>query len=157
MFLINSSSSPLVRIAIFYDGSFFMNVSNYFRHFHSRQKNITFSGFHEFVRHKAAEKEKQDVSFSQIVEAHFFRGRFSLTAAKTANTMESDRFIDQLLMYAGIVSHFYPMGGMIKKCGNRKKAAATFRVTQPTGLMPGYERRHRHEGGEHSRWGIVKL
>jgi NYN domain len=50
-----------------------------------------------------------DVAFCQIVEAHFFRGRFSLTAAKAANHLEADRFVDQLLMYAGIVSHYYPM------------------------------------------------
>lgn len=101
--------SPLVRVAVFYDGSFFMNVSNFYRYNHPRKKNITFSGFQEFLRYKVAEKEQRDVNFCQIVESHFFRGRFSLNAAKQANAVESDRFIDQLLMYAGIVSHYYPM------------------------------------------------
>jgi uncharacterized LabA/DUF88 family protein len=107
--IILDDKSPLVRIAIFYDGSFFMNVSNYFRYGHSRKTNLTFTGFQEFVRHKVAEKEQRDVNFCQVVESHFFRGRFSLTAAKNANTLESDRFIDQLLMWAGIVTHHYPM------------------------------------------------
>jgi uncharacterized LabA/DUF88 family protein len=101
--------SRLVRIAIFYDGSFYMNVSNYYRHVHQRKLNLTFTGFQEFVRHKVAEKEQQDVSFCQVVESHFFRGRYSLTAAKEGNSLESDRFVDQLLMWAGIVSHYYPM------------------------------------------------
>ena len=61
------------------------------------------------MRHKVAEKEQQDVSFCQVVESHFFRGRYSLTAAKEGNSLESDRFVDQLLMWAGIVSHYYPM------------------------------------------------
>lgn len=86
-----------------------MAVSNYYRYAHTRKANLTFTGFQEFVRHKVAEKEQSDVIFCQIVESHFFRGRFSLTAAKAANALEGDRFIDQLLMYAGIVSHYYPM------------------------------------------------
>jgi uncharacterized LabA/DUF88 family protein len=45
----------------------------------------------------------------QMIQSHFFRGRFSLQAAKTANALEADRYFDQLLMYAGIVSHYYPM------------------------------------------------
>lgn len=31
-----------------------------------------------------------------------------------------------------------------------KKAEAAFRVTKPSGLTPGYERRHRHEGATHT-------
>jgi uncharacterized LabA/DUF88 family protein len=105
--------SPLVRVAVFYDGSFFMNVSNFYRHNHPRGRNITFSGFQEFLRYKVAEKEQRDVAFCQIVESHFFRGRFSLNAAKQAGALENDRFIDQLLMYAGIVSHYYPMNEQV--------------------------------------------
>lgn len=103
------SNSLLVRIAVFYDGSYFHNISTYYKYFHSRANFITFTGLHEFIRHKVAEKEKVDVSFCQIVEAHFFRGRFSLSAAKTAKALESDRFMDQLLMFAGVVSHYYPI------------------------------------------------
>jgi uncharacterized LabA/DUF88 family protein len=104
-----NDESGVVRIALFYDGTFFAKISNYYKFQHSRKSHLTFTGFHEYVRQKVAEKEQVDVAFCQIVEAHFFRGRFSLTAAKTANQLESDRFIDQLLMYAGIVSHYYPM------------------------------------------------
>lgn len=102
-------SSSLKRIAIFYDGSYFTNISLYYKHYHKRAAYLTFHGFQEFVRHRIAEKEKVDIAFCQVVESHFFRGRFSLTAAQKANTLEGDRFIDQMLMYAGIVSHYYPM------------------------------------------------
>lgn len=104
-----NSESGIVRIAVFYDGTFYSKLSSYYKYQHKRQSNLTFTGLHEFVRHKIAEREQVDVAFCQIVEAHFFRGRFSLTAAKSANALESDRFVDQLLMYAGIVSHYYPM------------------------------------------------
>ncbi len=100
---------PLTRIALFYDGSYFMKASQYFHGEHSRKAFLTFTGFHEYVRHKVAEKERRDVAFCQIVEAHFFRGRFSLSAAQQKNALETDRWIDQLLMYGGIVTHYYPM------------------------------------------------
>lgn len=103
------SSSGVVRIAVFYDGTYFSKINTYYRHQHARKSNLTFTGFHEYLRHKIAEKEQVDAAFCQVVEAHFFRGRFSLTAAKAANQLESDRFVDQLLMWAGIVSHYYPM------------------------------------------------
>jgi len=103
-------NSPLKRIAVFYDGTFFMNTSYYYNYTHSRKRFIDFAGFHEYIRNKVAEFETaSNVSLCQIVEAHFFRGRFSLNAAKNANALETDRLQDQLLMYAGIVSHHYPM------------------------------------------------
>ncbi len=99
----------VIRIAVFYDGTFFSKVSNYYKYDHKRMNHLTFTGLHELIRNKVAEKEQTDVAFCQIVEAHWFRGRFSLTAAKAVNALETDRFVDQLLMYAGIVSHYYPM------------------------------------------------
>ncbi|MCK5214883.1 MAG: NYN domain-containing protein [Candidatus Omnitrophica bacterium] len=104
-----NQDSGIIRISVFYDGTFYSKLSSYYKYQHKRQSNLTFTGLHEFVRHKIAEKEQIDVVFCQIVEAHFFRGRFSLTAAKNANSLEPDRFLDQLLMHAAIVSHYYPM------------------------------------------------
>ena len=100
---------PLTRIALFYDGTYFMNASQFFSKQHARKAFLTFTGFHEYVRHKVAEKEHRDVAFCQIVEAHFFCGRFSLTSAQQKGVLEPDRFVDQLLMHAGIVTHYYPM------------------------------------------------
>lgn len=49
------------------------------------------------------------------------------------------------------------LGGIVKKCGNRKKAVASSRVTKPGRDHPGTtRRRHRHEGAEHRSWVIVK-
>ena len=113
--MVNESSSPLKRIAVFYDGSFYTNVSNYYRNSHPRAKNISFEGLHDFIRFKVAEKETGgNTSLCQIVESHFFRGRFSLKSVQsqpkdTNKQLESDRFYDQLLMFAGIVTHYFPM------------------------------------------------
>jgi uncharacterized LabA/DUF88 family protein len=103
-------TTPLKRIAIFYDGTFFQKVNQYYAYDHWRKQFIDLGGLHEYVRHRVAALEtSKNVSLCQIVEAHFFRGRFSLASAKAANALEGDRLQDQLLMYAGVVAHYYPM------------------------------------------------
>lgn len=109
-----SNMNGLRRIAVFYDGSFFWRVSNFYKHMHPRQSYIDISGLHEFIRHRVAELEGiNNVSLCQIVEAHFFRGRFSLNAVQTtkdpAKQLEIDRYQDQILMWAGVVAHYHPM------------------------------------------------
>ena len=101
--------SDLVRIGCFYDGAFFVRVSTYYKHYHPRRAYLNFSGLQDFFRQTIAVKTKKELPLCQIVQSHFFRGRFSLQAAKTADALEADRFFDQLLMYAGILTHYYPM------------------------------------------------
>jgi uncharacterized LabA/DUF88 family protein len=105
----NTDAPRMVRVACFYDGSFFVRVSNFYKHYHDRKSYLSFTGIHEFIRQRVAEYEGTDRHMVQMIQSHFFRGRFSLQAAKTANALEADRYFDQLLMYAGIVSHYYPM------------------------------------------------
>jgi uncharacterized LabA/DUF88 family protein len=99
----------MLRVACFYDGSFFVRVSNYYKHYHDRKSYLSFTGIHEFIRQRIADYEGTDRHMVQMIQSHFFRGRFSLQAAKTANALEADRYFDQLLMYAGIITHYYPM------------------------------------------------
>lgn len=105
-----SANAPRVtRVACFYDGSFFVRVSNYYKHYHDRKSYLSFTGIHEYIRQKVAEQEGTERHLVNMIQSHFFRGRFSLQAAKTANALEADRYFDQLLMYAGIITHYYPM------------------------------------------------
>ncbi len=99
----------MLRVACFYDGSFFVRVSNYYKHYHDRKSYLSFTGIHDYIRQKVADQEGVEKNMVQMIQSHFFRGRFSLQAAKTANALEADRYFDQLLMYAGIISHYYPM------------------------------------------------
>jgi uncharacterized LabA/DUF88 family protein len=105
----NPNAPRMLRVACFYDGSFFVRVSNYYKHYHDRKSYLSFTGIHEYIRQKIADYEGTERHMVQMIQSHFFRGRFSLQAAKTANALEADRYFDQLLMYAGIVSHYYPM------------------------------------------------
>ena len=106
--------SPLKRIAVFYDGSFFTKISNFYKFNHIRKSFLNFDGLHEFIKQKVAEKEANgNTSLCQIVEAHFFRGRFSLKSVQLRpdplKQLESDRYYDQLLMQSDIITHFFPM------------------------------------------------
>jgi hypothetical protein len=101
-------------MAVFYDGTFFWKLSNYYKHTHPRQSFIDISGLHEYIRHRVASLEaNNNVSLCQIVEAHFFRGRFSLKAVQAGKDphkqLEIDRVQDQILMWSGVVSHYLPM------------------------------------------------
>lgn len=102
--------TPLKRIAVFYDGSFFQRLTQYYAYHHPRKQFIDLGGLHEYIRTRVANFETgKNVSLCQIVEAHYFRGRFSLAASKSHGSLETDRLQDQILMYAGIVTHYYPM------------------------------------------------
>jgi cold shock CspA family protein/uncharacterized LabA/DUF88 family protein len=95
----------LVRIAVFYDGNYFSHVSNYYNYQHPRHARIDFYGLHDFVRHQIASEEGTDVRYCQIVDAHYFRGR---KAARDANLV-AERQFDEVLMRAGITTHYTPL------------------------------------------------
>jgi len=105
----NTNLPATLRVAVFYDGTFFDKVSKYFKFYHTRASYINFNGLHDFIRHKISESCGSELAFTHVVESHFFRGRFSFTAAKNANALEKDRILDQHLMYAGILPHYYTM------------------------------------------------
>lgn len=77
----NQMNSPLIRIGVFYDGNYFLKISDYYYFQHDRKARISLEGLHEFIRHQVAEEEDVDVRLSQIIDAHFFRGRLSATEA----------------------------------------------------------------------------
>ena len=108
-------SDNLTRIAVFYDGSFFHRVSSFYKHNHPRGSFLLFQGIHDYVADKVAQLEDRKPSFCQVVESHFYRGRFSLAKAKEKNQLETDRFFDQLLMFAGIATHYLPMNEQLER------------------------------------------
>lgn len=108
------SSKSVLNIAVIYDGSFFWRISNYYRFSHDRQSHLNISALHNYLRHQIAALETDGrVAQCQIAEAHFFRGRFSLKAVQNTRDplkqLETDRFQDQVLMWAGVVAHYQPM------------------------------------------------
>ncbi|MDX5449003.1 MAG: NYN domain-containing protein [Bacteroidota bacterium] len=110
--IIDPHPANLTRIGVFYDGNYFFHVSNYYNYVHERQSRISIAGLHEFIRHKVADLEGGDYGFrhSQIVDAHYFRGRLSASeASQKGNQLYFDRVFDDILMSEGVTTHYLPV------------------------------------------------
>jgi len=68
--------SGIIRISVFYDGTFFSKITNFYKYNHSRKSHLTFTGLHEFVRHKIAEKEQTEVGYLPDSRSSFFPWSF---------------------------------------------------------------------------------
>jgi uncharacterized LabA/DUF88 family protein/cold shock CspA family protein len=105
----NQMNSPLIRIGVFYDGNYFLKISDYYYFQHDRKARISLEGLHEFIRHQVAEEEDVDVRLAQITDSHFFRGRLSATEARDKDRLFHDRLLDDILMNLGVTTHYMPL------------------------------------------------
>lgn len=104
------STSKLTRICVFYDGNYFLHVSNYYAFNHPRNSRVSISGLHEFIRHQVAAMENEDVRLCQIVDSHFFRGRIpAQEAQQRGNLLYYERVFDDILMWEGVITHYLPL------------------------------------------------
>jgi len=100
----------LVRIGVFYDGNYFLHVSNYYNYFHQRKKRLNIAGLHDFIRNLVGREEDVDPRYCQVIEAHYFRGRISAQeASQRGNQLYNDRVFDDILMSEGVVTHYLPI------------------------------------------------
>ena len=103
-------ASRLTRIGVFYDGNYFLHVSNYYNYSHERRSRISISGLHAFIRRQVAEEEGVNERLCQIVDAHYFRGRLNAHEAnQRGNQLFYDRLFDDILMSEGVVTHYLPV------------------------------------------------
>jgi len=106
----SEGQNKLTRIGVFYDGNYFLHVSNYYAYHHDRRSRISIAGLHEFVRYKISAEEDKDVHLCQIVDAHYFRGRLSAQeASNEGNRLFYDRLFDDILMMEGVTTHYLPV------------------------------------------------
>ena len=110
-----NSESKLTRVGVFYDGNYFLHVSNYYAYQHERKARISIAGLHKFIAHEVSEKEAAAERHCRIVDAHYFRGRLSADKAQSRGILHRERAFDEILMREGIVSHFLPLAGGSEK------------------------------------------
>ena len=104
------SKNGVVRIGVFYDGNYFLHVSNYYNYFHSRRRRISIAGLHTFIRQQVAEEMQAEYRLCHVVDAHYFRGRMSAyEASQRGNQLYNDRLFDDVLMSEGVVTHYLPL------------------------------------------------
>lgn len=94
--------NKLCRIAVFYDGTYFFKVSNYYLYQHDRRARLSFKGLHEFIADAVAKNEGMDKRHCQIVDAAYFRGRLSAQQAQDQDKLYSDRIFEDVLMRANV-------------------------------------------------------
>jgi cold shock CspA family protein len=107
--MIMEINSKLTKIAVFYDGGYFSHVSNYYNYHHPRKSRLSISGLHQFIRTQVSQLEGIDPRFCQIVDSHYFRGRYSAYEAQNKDKLLSDRIFEDVLMKEGVVTHFLPL------------------------------------------------
>ena len=94
--------NKICRIAVFYDGTYFNKVSNYYLYNHDRKARISIRGLHDFVLSEVAAKENADVRRCQIVDASYFRGRLTAQQAFDQDKLYSERAFEDVLMRADV-------------------------------------------------------
>jgi uncharacterized LabA/DUF88 family protein/cold shock CspA family protein len=99
----------LLRIGVFYDGTYFSHVSNFYMYEHERKARLSITGLHAFIREEVAQQEGVDKRFCQIVDAHYFRGRLSAKAALMQDVLYRERQFDDVLIREGVTMHFLPL------------------------------------------------
>ena len=103
-------NSRAVKVGVFYDGSYFTHVSNYYNYVHPHHRRLHIGGLHDYIKHMVAEREGTMPSLCHIIDAHFFRGRFSARDAnEKPNQLYYDRVFDDVLMYNGVRTHYLPV------------------------------------------------
>ena len=107
--MIVEPNGKLTRIGVFYDGNYFLHVSNYYNYEHPRKSRISIGGLHDFIRSRVSQDENTDIRLSQIVDAHYFRGRMTALEASNTNKIISDRIFDDVLMTEGVITHYLPL------------------------------------------------
>ena len=100
----------MTRIGVFYDGNYFLHVSNYYNYDHPRKRRLSVTGLHQFIKEQVAILEKNDPKRCQIVDAHYFRGRLGAQdAQQRGSVLYWDRVFDDILMSAGVTTHYLPL------------------------------------------------
>lgn len=94
--------NKVCRIAVFYDGTYFSKVSNYYLYQDDRKARISLKGLHEFVVSEVAKNESIDSRHCQIVDASYFRGRLTAQQAHEQDKLFSERVFEDVLMRADV-------------------------------------------------------
>jgi len=103
----------LTKIGVFYDGNYFLHVSNYYKHSHEKRSRLSVAGLHRFIRSQAAESCGSDEHLCHIVDAHYFRGRVNAFDSRKQedgnDILYYERLFDDMLHAESISTHYLPV------------------------------------------------
>ncbi|WP_158839961.1 NYN domain-containing protein [Saccharothrix deserti] len=91
----------IVRIGVFYDGTWFAYLSDFYATAHQRAARISLDGFHDALRWYVHTETGRALDDCRVHEAHYVRGRIETPAAS----------FDGALAAAGVTRHDLPLHG----------------------------------------------
>ncbi|MFD1152028.1 NYN domain-containing protein, partial [Saccharothrix hoggarensis] len=91
----------IVRIGVFYDGTWFAYLSDFYATAHPRAARIALDGFHDALRWHVHTETGHALDDCVVHEAHYVRGRIETPAAS----------FDAVLAAAGVTRHDLPLHG----------------------------------------------
>lgn len=102
-------AEQVLKIGVFYDGNYLYHVSNYYAYRHELHSRLSISGLHQFIRERVAHFESTSPKYCHIVDAHYFRGRYSTQVIEQKGWLRGERIFEDVLMYNGVTTHYWPM------------------------------------------------
>lgn len=101
-------SNQLLRVAVFYDGNYFLRVSNYYNYYHPSVKaRLGIKALHQFITKKI--KTATQNTIVKIVDSHYFRCRMNAKdTAEKGDLLYFDRLFDEILSGQGVTTHYFP-------------------------------------------------
>jgi uncharacterized LabA/DUF88 family protein len=91
----------IVRIGVFYDGTWFAYLSDFYATVHSRAARISLDGLHDAARWYVHTETGRPLEDCVVAEAHYVRGRIATPATS----------FDTVLAATGITRHDMPLHG----------------------------------------------
>lgn len=102
-------SERLTKIGVFYDGNYFLHVSNYYNYDHPRRARLSIAGLHRFIEARVGNDTGKPGN-AKIVDSQYFRGRLSAQEAQNrGSVLYYDRVFDDILMSSGVTTHYSPL------------------------------------------------
>ena len=99
-------SESVIKIGVFYDGNYLYHVSNFYVFHHRNHMRLSISGLHEFMRQEIAEREHTKPEFCRIVDAHYFRGRYTTPVVEQKGWLRGERIFEDVGEFAAGVPQF---------------------------------------------------
>lgn len=100
----------VLKVGVFYDGNYFLHVSNYYSYYSEVRRRLSLPGFHRFLCHAVAQAEGVSDVSCRVVTGHYFRGRLSAQdASHRCRQLYNDRVFDDVLMSVGVETHYLPL------------------------------------------------
>lgn len=130
----------ILKIAVIYDGGYLNKISDYYKVSHPRKRNIDLDGLQRFIKERVASLESIDKKYCRIIDAHYFRGRYTAEIAQKRERLYSDRVFEDMLVRVGIQAHYLPVKYTVQKGDHEKGIDVWFALeTYELAVLKGFD------------------